>query len=231
MTTKKNLTIEGLKAQIKRMQRATFNVAVECAYFSTKGVSIPKYFVSAVVIDAEGNEVDEVVEIEGKADKKDLLSYSKLALKVDYSKATITAWINAVDKIISEGLFELFATDELHFNADKINLVLDEANTDVFADRELSDLLAYSYANLKKMVDTYEGEEETTENEETTNEEETEGENAEGEGEETTEEETVETALSVDGKLYKGDLPKSVLADILEKYFTEVVNEEEDENA
>ena len=145
----------------------TFNLAVACAYLSGQ-VSIPSY------VDNEGNEHEG-----GKVAKANKLSYSKIANLVDYSKATVTAWINAIKKIVDEGVFEDFNDGTISFNADKINLLLDEDNADLLDYYgSLSEAMHYSFANLKKQLKKLEGND-NGEGEESDGE----GDDANGEGE------------------------------------------------
>ena len=177
-------SIEELKNQIRRMEDDAFAVAVGCAYFSTVEVNIPKYTMTTYKRNENGELVEETVEIEGKPKKTERLSYSKMVTQVSRSKSTISAWVNAVKKIIDEGLFDGFVNGEYHFNADKLNIILDPNNEEVFENDEFSYLLDLSINTLEKRVKDYkptkEDEGEESEGEENT-EDENEGENAEGE--------------------------------------------------
>lgn len=187
---------ETLTTLARTSDGITFNLAVGCAYLSGQ-TTIPIY------TDNEGNEHEG-----GKVKKENKLSYSKIANLVDYSKATVTAWVNAIKKIIEEGYFDDFNEGTISFNADKINFLLDEDNEALLEHYgSLGEAMKYSFANLKKELKRIESKSDDADNGEDEA-------DANGEGEGTTDGEVEKVVFMYEDKLYKVD--KSALEKLLE---------------
>lgn len=202
-----------------------FNGGVICAHLS--GMTIPQWNETIKTKDENGDEIEETIthkEIKGYQNPKTTkvcgLSYKTIADMVGKSKATVNNYVNAIEVAINNGLFEALAQGIIKFNIQKMRYI--DANRDILIDdlHTFEELMSYSEDSLENMV---KAKDTTTNNTTNSNNNSNDGDNNDDNN---NNENSIEVAMSIDNKLYKGSLPKSVIDEILEKYFTEVVNEE-----
>lgn len=197
-----NITITSLIDEVRTLEKGALLVAIHSAYLN--GVTIPSYEVR--------NDEGEVVETmeATKIDKSAKMSFSQIADKVGYSKTYVKYLVDAVKLIIDEGIFQDFIDGDIHFNQDKIRLILDEDNKKVFENDSFANLMKLTYNTLTNRVKRYEAPKNNDDNADG-NEGEGEGENNdEGEGKDNAEVVTIE----YEGKFYKVD--KIALEKLLE---------------
>lgn len=182
-------TIEDIKARIASVEKTTFNIALECAY--ALGKTIPAY------VDLQGNEHGEATCSEP------IGTQAKLVEMVGRSKQTISRWIEAMNFILDNNYFSLFANGSLPFSYDKIILIC--KNKEVFDGYVFADLMAFTVKQLEDFVAKKTKVEESAEETEEVSEksEEVVEEVAEESAEEEVAEESVEeVTLSYNGKEY-----------------------------
>lgn len=227
-TTKNgNKSIEALgkeaKTYFEKADNMLLNGAYICAHLN--GVNLPTW--TEVVVSKDGSEetiTHEAIEGHKEGAKGKGLSYATIASMVGKSKATVNNYINAICVAIDNDLFEKLANGTIPFNVQKLRRIAEKKDILIDNLHTFEDLMSYSEDSIEDMIKRKEGGSTSGSNANTNT-------KGEGEGEGAEDIKTIETALSVDGKLYKGELPKSVLDDILEKYFTEVINETADNKA
>lgn len=104
------------------------------------GIRIPSY------VDTDGNE-HESIKKSGKG-----LSYAKIGELVGKSKTTINDYVNVLNDIINEGLFEGFVNQKYRFSIKKVRMILE--NQDILVDEKhsLEELFEYTEKAIEDML-------------------------------------------------------------------------------
>lgn len=202
--------LDGAINRIATVEKSIFNIAILAAY--SIGVDIPAY------TDNKG-----ITHGHAICDKP--YSRNDALDKVGRTKSTLSKWISAIEYIVEKGWFTLFATGELPFSYDKINIV--RKNPKAFEGVSINDIMSMTVKSLMAECDTPKTDDKA-DDKKTDDKADSDSESSDNANEEgtTTEEDGEVIALTIDGIRYLVD--KSALLDFLADN-AEIEEEEEAE--
>ena len=134
---KTNDCVKYTRTSLETLEKSVFNIAIVSAY--AVGVTIPAY------TDSKGNE-------HGESTCEKPMKRSDYLKLVGRSKSTLSRWIGALQLVIDGGYFTDFAMGTYPFSYDKIYIIFDEKNKDIFAEYVLADLMNMSVDSLESLV-------------------------------------------------------------------------------
>lgn len=132
---------------LKSVEKSAFNVALLGAYAT--GVEIPSYKLIEKSKDDNGAVVESEVVVAGGTIEKKVTPKDFYTL-VGRSKSTLSRWIKAINYVIEDGNFGLFATGTLPFSYDKIIAIHDKNLVEVCG-KSINELFELSAKALEGM--------------------------------------------------------------------------------